>query len=538
MKPVNLQLLSFLIFLPFVISSLDVRLPTGILRGITANGTERWLGIRYALPPIGDQRFKAPVPVTKRSNSIIDASQFGNACPQPEDASLNAPIKEDCLFLNVFRPQNTSSDAALPVLFWIHVRQYTTGAASNPLYEPSQILARSVAINKPIIFVSINYRVNTFGFLASSLVSKEDLNAGLLDQRLAMQFVQDNIAAFGGDPTKVTIWGQSAGAGSVQAHFIYPPSKSLFRAGIGNSAVGPFKNSPDASTFDKPNKPFSRLLANTGCSFGPSALECLRAVPFETLLNISNTMVLGTLNMQLWQPAVGPPGSFVPERASRRIKANDFLHIPYIGGTNLNEGKSFSSTLQNLGLSGRAEDEAFVNFIGHLFIDNSTITPDVYRAFLRMYPANDTSLDAPFNTGDSLYDRATAWYGNEMFLAARRLFVGHASALQPTFAYFFTEFIPGNDPARGVAHATELPLLFGHIPEVASIETDFAQKWQEFYINFVNDLNPGEEWPTFSKNGGSLLQLMRDNITVIRDDFDAAKTAFMNTNKILNEFQK
>jgi len=93
--------LSYLAFLPFVVSSLDIRLPTGTFRGIVANETERWLGIPYALPPVGDRRFKAPVPVTKRSNSIVDASRFGNACPQPAAESLNAPISEDCLFLNV-----------------------------------------------------------------------------------------------------------------------------------------------------------------------------------------------------------------------------------------------------------------------------------------------------------------------------------------------------------------------------------------------------------------------------------------------------
>ncbi|KAF5349783.1 hypothetical protein D9758_010228 [Tetrapyrgos nigripes] len=496
-------LFSFLIFLPFACSaSLDVRTPTGTFRGFIANGTERWLGIPYALPPVGDHRFKAPVPVpATNSKTVVDASTFGNACPQPASGSLRAPISEDCLFLNIFRPANTSANAALPVLLWIHGGQYTTGAASNPLYEPSQILARSVAINKPILFVSINYRVNTFGFLASSLMAPEDLNAGLLDQQLAMQFVNENIKAFGGDPSKVTIWGQSAGAGSVQvaydairlcvqAHFIFPPPKPLFRAGISDSAVGPFKHNPNAGTFDQPDKPFGRLLTNTGCSFGPKALDCLRAVPFNRLLNISNTMILGTLNMQLWQPAVGPPGSFVPERASVRIKAGNFLHLPYIGGTNLNEGKSFADSLLGLGLSGKAEDDAFVNYIGHLFIDNSTITPDVYADSLRMYPANDPNLDAPFNTGDSLYDRATAWYTNAIFLSTRRLWFENAAPLQPMFAYFFTEFIPGNDPTFGVAHASELPLVFGHIPAVASIETNFAHKWQEFLYQLCQRSQP------------------------------------------------
>ncbi|KAF5349782.1 hypothetical protein D9758_010229 [Tetrapyrgos nigripes] len=531
------NLFSFLLLLPLAYSaSLDVRIPTGTFRGFVANGNERWLGVPYALPPVGVRRFKAPVPAA-RSNAIVNASTFGNACPQPP-SRLDAPVKEDCLFLNIFRPENTSADAALPVLLWIHGGQYTTGAASEPAWEPSELLARSVAINKPIVFVSINYRLNTFGFLASSLVAPEDLNAGLLDQQLAMQFVNENIKAFGGDPSKVTIWGQSAGGGSIQAHFIYPPPKPLFRAGIGNSAVGPFKHSPKASIFDEPDKPFGRLLTNTGCSFGRDALECLRAVPFETLLNISNTMILGTLNMQLWQPAVGPRGSLVPERASLRIEAGNFLHLPYIGGTTLNEGSTFADPLIGTGLSGRAEDEAFIDYIDHLFIDNSTITPDVYADSLRMYPANDMNLNAPFNTGDSLFDRATAWYTNAMFLSTRRLWFEHASRFQPMFGYFFTEFIPGNDPFFGVSHESEMPLLFGHIRAVASIETDFAHKWQDFYINFVNDLNPGEEWPLFTKNDGSLLQLKRNNITVIPDDFDVRKAAFFMTDRILAEFQK
>ncbi|KAL0569259.1 hypothetical protein V5O48_012702 [Marasmius crinis-equi] len=205
------SLSTLLIFssLVFAADSLDVILGTGTFRGVTANGTEQWLGIPYAAPPLGERRFKAPAPLSPTNDGTVkNASKFGNACPQAPDAALGAPVGEDCLFLNVWRPENATSSVKLPVLVWFHGGAYTHGAGSQPEYNPRRILLRSVAINKPILFVSINYRVNTFGFLASSVVPEEDLNAGLLDSMEALKFLQQNIAAFGGDPEKVTIWGQ------------------------------------------------------------------------------------------------------------------------------------------------------------------------------------------------------------------------------------------------------------------------------------------------------------------------------------------
>lgn len=115
----------------------------------------------------------------------------------------------------------------------------------------------------------------------------------------------------------------------------------------------------------------------------------------------------------------------------------------------MNEGNTFSVSVRGLDLVGSAQDAAFDNFIGHLVIDNSTLTGDVINEVLTLFPANDPSLGAPFNTGDSLFDRAAAWYTDEMFLAPRRLFFQHAAPLQTVFGYYFREFIPGNDPALG-----------------------------------------------------------------------------------------
>lgn len=361
---------------------------------------------------------------------------------------------------------------------------------------------------------------------------------GLHDQRSALTFVQENIAAFGGDPAKVTIWGQSAGAGSVEAHVLFPATQSLFRAAMADSSTGPFKNSPDATTYDKPGKPFTRLLEATGCSAGNSAVACLQKVPFNTLLNISNSMIDSTLNSQLWQPSVGPAGSFVPERASQRIQSGNFLHVPYLAGTNVNEGTSFSGSVHGLGLSGAAEQAAFINFIGHLVIDNSTLTNDVLDEIVALYPANDPAQGAPFNTGDSLFDRSAAWYTDEMFLAPRRFFFQHASSKQPMFAYYFREFIPGNSITNGVSHASELELLFGPIPPVAAVEIPFATTYRDFYINFVNDLNPGSEWPAYTPSSPRVLQLLRNNITLIDDDWSLPMTTFLNSEKVLEEFSK
>ncbi|KZV64422.1 alpha/beta-hydrolase [Peniophora sp. CONT] len=510
-----------------------VDLDIGPFRGTTANGTDIFLGIPFAQPPVGRLRFVAPQPITTRTNGVRDAVQFGNACPQPPNVtSLGAEIGEDCLFLNVWRPDGVKEGDELPVLMWIYGGKFVNGASSAPGFDGEHIVGRSVALGKPIIFVSINYRLNTFGFLASTHVPVQNLNAGLQDQSAALKFLQKNIPSFGGDPQKVTIWGQSAGAGSVASQMIYGPS-GLFRAAIMNSDTGPFKNSPPPSTFDMPGKPFDVVSREVGCAPGPTAFACLQNVPFDILVNVSNTLQKATLNQQLWQPTVAP-GSFVPVRASSKIADGEFLNVPIIIGTMVNEGTTFSSSTRNLNLTGAAQLSALDGFVRGSAIDESRITTDVLARIHQLYPASPPSL--PHATGDELFDRAAAWYGDNMFLSARRRFVDSASKKQDVFAYHFRELIPGNDPTLGVFHASELPLLFG--PGATGVELAFASSYLDFYINFVNDLNPGPSWPRFTQEHKVILQLKRDNITEIPDDFRAEMTSFENLPELLNEWEK
>ncbi|KAJ7690145.1 hypothetical protein B0H17DRAFT_1201932 [Mycena rosella] len=166
-----------------------------------------------------------------------------------------------------------------------------------------------------------------------------------------------------------------------------------------------------------------------------------------------------------------------------------------------------------------------------------TITPDVYANFLALYPANDPTLGVPFNTGDSLFDRAAAWFTDIMFLVPCRNFFRYAALLQPTFAYHFHEFIPRNDPSLGVLHASELELLFGLFP--TPVEDVFGNQMIDFYIDFINDLNPGAQWPAFTLTvQPKVLQFIRDNITMIPDDFNLEMTDYMTSAKVLNEFEK
>lgn len=236
--------------------------PAATIIGL-AGEVEEFPGIPFAQPPVGNRRFKPPAPLTA-PYGVYEATKNKDICPQfiasttdensllPEFLAtlINSPIfqkpvlsaSEDCLYLNIHRPTGTTEGDDLPVLFYIYGGGFQLGW--NSMYDGKPWVEKSVELGKPIIVVTVAYRIGAFGFLPGREIQEEgSSNAGLLDQRLGLQWVADNIRAFGGDPAKVTIWGESAGAWSVFNQMsLYSGNntyngKALFRGAIMNSGT-------------------------------------------------------------------------------------------------------------------------------------------------------------------------------------------------------------------------------------------------------------------------------------------------------------
>ena len=210
-----------------------VSAPAGSIVGRSSNGLETFAGIPYAHPPIGQLRLRPPVRLSKTLKSYnasgpapwcpqMPASQYGldiiNATIGIENLGLPDVVgQEDCLTLTVIRPSGVDCTDRLPVLFWIYGGGFQQGGTEQ--FDGSLLTAQAKEMGQPFIWVAVNYRINGFGFLAGHQLADEgSVNLGMLDQRMGMQWVADNIASFGGDPDKVTIWGESAGALSVAVH--------------------------------------------------------------------------------------------------------------------------------------------------------------------------------------------------------------------------------------------------------------------------------------------------------------------------------
>jgi carboxylesterase type B len=317
-------------------NGLIVATDRGLVEGAYAEGTDQFLGVPYAAPPVGALRWAAPQPAP-RWPGVRQATSYGGRCAQL--ASGNGPQvdNENCLFANVYTPPGVSGHghgAGLPVLVMIHGGGLTTGAGDQ--HDGSLIVTTD-----HIIVVSINYRLGPFGFLdvpgLGTTASTANGNFGLLDQEAALRWVQRNIGAFGGNPAKVTIAGESAGGWSDCALLTSPPARGLFRAVIMESGSCA-SQSPAAA--EVASLAFAK---QAGCQDPATAAACLRALPETTLLGASAS----------YQPEFTYGGPELPVADASAVAAGDYDHVPVLMGTNHDEGRTFSQ-----GLTGLTEAQA------------------------------------------------------------------------------------------------------------------------------------------------------------------------------------
>ena len=398
-----------------------------------------FLGVPYAQPPLNSLRFSPAQSLNSSFTDVKPATQYAPECVGYGSDDINYSESEDCLYLNVIRPHVDSTANAsepLPVAVWIHGGGYSEGGTQDRRYNLSFIVDNSVSNGLPVIGVSIGYRLSAWGLLYSNQVAGEgSANLALRDQRLALQWLQENIASFGGDPSKVTIWGESAGASSVGFHLLAYGGRddNLFRAAVMESGNPVPYESLNGTDFYQPlydnitaNVPAApayasahNLSGNASCNHAIDTLDCLRAASFDDLNTAFNTSS-GTK----WFPVID--GDFIQEYPSRQLAAGNFVKVPIIDGANSDEGASFAPT-------GINNTDIFVDLLtsGQNFGAQPGITiPDtLVNELVAAYPDDPCNeipgwADAgcqvfgpPFGAE---YRRAAAYQGDVVFIAARR----------------------------------------------------------------------------------------------------------------------
>jgi carboxylesterase type B len=301
--------------------SLVVQTDKGAVQGAVAGGVEGFLGIPYAAAPVGTLRWKPPQPAAAWTG-VRPATGYGSQCPQsPGLDSKFGSTDENCLFVNVQRPVGTRSDAKLPVYVYIHGGGFVTGSGEN---------LDKVVADTDVVGVSLNYRLGALGFLALPALTAgqgQSGNYGLQDQQAALAWVQRNIGRFGGDPSRVTIGGESAGGFSVCYHLVAPGSRHTFAQAMIQSGGCPSRTQSEAEAAG------TSVAASLGCADPATALACLRGKPVSALLAA---------------PSVGPEAvrgtPFLPVDPAAAIRSGAFQRVPMVVGGQRDEARSF---LQN-----------------------------------------------------------------------------------------------------------------------------------------------------------------------------------------------
>jgi para-nitrobenzyl esterase len=509
-----------------------VTAPDGSFQGKfdTTGAVREFLGVRYAQPVTGNLRWKASQPVTP-SVMTQDATQFGNHCPQTFTPYGNATQTEDCLFLNVFVPNHHGDDEhdqgyhdrggndhhdndAHPVMVWIHGGGLTVGESNE--YNAVKLVQRGV------IVVTINYRLGALGFLAHPVLTAESPdhtsgNFGIQDQQAALKWVRRNIRAFGGDPERVTIFGESAGGLSTLTNLISPTAHGLFDRAIVESGTYALSQPTLAQT----EAAGANFVKAVGCNQPSSAavLTCLRGLSVSTILANQALSFVGSL------PIPNIDGKVLKESISSALGSGRFNRVPVMNGTNHDEYNLFVA--QNFDLAGGPiTASTYVPAIAAL----TGTTPAQAAVVATHYP-----VPAKFPS----FDQGAGAAGTDANFACTGHFADElASPFVPTFAYEFSDerapqnFLPPVSFPYGASHASEIQYIFptanpsGFGLNLAQTPLDAnQQKLSDRMVGYWTEFARGGDpngfnrphWPRFDRDRQVWLSLVPPNPTTATD---------------------
>jgi para-nitrobenzyl esterase len=487
---------------------------SGLVIGSPTDGGNEFLGIPYAAPPVGTLRWRPPKRYGSFPGFVLQATQFGSACTQPGGIG-----SENCLFLNVYTPQTELGDRrdhGLPVMFWIHGGGLINGS-STP-YNPEQL------VKKGVIVVTINYRLGYLGFFAQSAIDAEghlNGNYGLMDQQFALRWVRRNIARFGGDPGRVTIFGESAGGQSVYAQLASPLAAGMFRGAISESgSYAEFQNYFSnivtlvvGETQGTTAVPSGTAIADSvGC---PSqTASCLRAVPASTMVAAEPFPLYPFVD-----------GTLLTQTISAAFASGEFNHVPVISGTNHDEYRLFIALDYDLVGNPILTSAEYDSAVTTLW--KSALAPPV----LAFYPFTSYATG-----GEALGASGT----DGVFSCPARVADQSLAKFVPTYTYEFND--ENAPPAQsafggfltfplGAYHSSELPYLFPGIDvfglpvALSSQQMQLSDAMVSYWTQFAKKGDPNSSgephWSPYSASTDEFQSLIPP-APVVESNFDSS----------------
>lgn len=493
--------------------------PAGAFRGVLSEGVRSWRGIRYAVAPAGERRWRDPLPAAPATVGV-DATSYGAACPQSVNPSVplgaDTVQDEDCLFLNVWAPDRVTT--SLPVMVWLHGGAYTFGSSSQPLFD-----ATSLVRTGDVIVVTVNYRLGAFGFLDLAGLLPEggfDRNLALKDVLLALHWTQDNIRAFGGDPDRVTVFGESAGGGLVTTLLATPSAEGLFHRAIAQS-------SPASSMYgtDRARDVAERFAIELGIDAAdPGAAASLRAMPADEIVRAGMAVYATVPDAAPGTLAFAPiiDGDLLPEAPAVVLHEGRGLRVPLMIGTNKDEASLF--TFMKSPLIPITEDR-----IRQMFADMAADNPALaLPSVAQVQTAYENVRQRAMGLGiarDIGFRMPTLWIAE-----------GH-SAVADVWLYRFDHAAPFlRLIGLGATHATELPYLWGNLnggPKdptfrlggrrvAAAISARMQQRWTAFAYGRTPDAEDAPTWPPYAvdETAGARATLVIERQDTVVPDLD------------------